>query len=167
MRRSWDLLRKKKQNISDKEVSRQQNLRNGGANFRCPPFLLVSVRCFPPSSPWDSVPHPAKGAFLKKRPLEPSKTFWCVKAKPDSSPFHKKYVARPQKKFSDRPLFQKGSPGCRAGSPARSIGQRAGHTRRLKEHDCDGNAVDKPIFLRYTIHCSDVSWNEQSERKVK
>ena len=30
---------------------------------------------------------------------------------PDSSPFHKKYVARPQKKFSDRPLFQKGSPG--------------------------------------------------------
>ena len=35
---------------------------------------------------------------------------------PDSSPFHKKYVARPQKKFSDRPLFQKGSPGCRAGA---------------------------------------------------
>ena len=33
---------------------------------------------------------------------------------PDSSPFHKKYVARPQIKFSDRPLFQKGSPGCRA-----------------------------------------------------
>ena len=84
MRRSWDLLRKKKQNISDKEVSRQQNLRNGGANFRCPPFLLVSVRCFPPSSPWDSVPHPAKGAFLKKRPLEPPKNFFrCVKAKPD------------------------------------------------------------------------------------
>ena len=24
---------------------------------------------------WDAVPHPAKGAFLKKRPLEPSKTF--------------------------------------------------------------------------------------------
>ena len=35
---------------------------------------------------------------------------------PDSSPFHKKCVARPQKKFSDRPLFQKGSPGCRAGT---------------------------------------------------
>ena len=31
---------------------------------------------------------------------------------PDSSPFHKKYVAHPQKKFSDRPLFQKGSPGA-------------------------------------------------------
>ena len=31
---------------------------------------------------------------------------------PDSSPFHKKYVARPQIKFSDRPLFQKGSPGA-------------------------------------------------------
>ena len=24
---------------------------------------------------WDAVPHPAMGAFLKKRPLEPSKTF--------------------------------------------------------------------------------------------
>ena len=122
---------------------------------------------------WDAVPHPAKGAFLKKRPLEPSKTFFRgVKAKPDglsvfragtlsrlkrreaspktqglsedashharstkhpqrgrrtvpidrfpkingsgipdSSSFHKKYVARPQKKFSDRPLFPKGSPG--------------------------------------------------------
>ena len=33
---------------------------------------------------WDAVPHPAKGAFLKKRPLEPSKTFFRgVKAKPD------------------------------------------------------------------------------------
>ena len=126
MRRSWDLLRKKKQNISDKEVSRQQNLRNGGANFRCPPFLLVSVRCFPPSSPWDSVPHPAKGAFLKKRPLEPSKTFWCVKAKPDSSPFHKKYVARPQKKFSDRPLFQKGAPGAGRGTLKRESGYKEG-----------------------------------------
>ena len=40
----------------------------------------------------------------------------------DSSPFHKKYVARPQKKFSDRPLFQKGAPGCRAGSPAKRTG---------------------------------------------
>ena len=36
-------------------------------------------------------PTPCQGAFLKKRPLEPAK------------------------KFSDRPLFQKGSPGCRAG----------------------------------------------------
>ena len=34
---------------------------------------------------------------------------------PDSSPFRKEYVVRPQIKFSDRPLFQKGSPGCRAG----------------------------------------------------
>ena len=34
---------------------------------------------------------------------------------PDSSPFHKKCVARPQKKFSDRPLFQKGSPGAGRG----------------------------------------------------
>ena len=39
---------------------------------------------------------------------------------PDSSPFHKKYVARPQIKFSDRPLFQKGSPGAGRG-PAKSI----------------------------------------------
>ena len=45
---------------------------------------------------------------------------------PDSLPFHKKYVARPQIKFSDRPLFQKGAPGCRAGSPARTLGCRAG-----------------------------------------
>ena len=73
---------------------------------------------------------------------------------PDSMPFHKKYVVRPQKKFSDRPLFQKGSPGagrgpckdrqkrgnrvqggspaksiktgCRAGSPARNAGLKSG-----------------------------------------
>ena len=45
---------------------------------------------------------------------------------PDSSPFHKKYVARPQKKFSDRPLFQKGAPGCRAGSPAKRTGLQGG-----------------------------------------
>ena len=31
---------------------------------------------------------------------------------PGSLPFHEKYVAHPQKKFSDRPLFQKGSPGA-------------------------------------------------------
>ena len=158
MRRSWDLLRKKKQNISDKEVSRQQNLRNGGANFRCPPFLLVSVRCFPPSSPWDSVPHPAKGAFLKKRPLEPSKTFWCVKAKPDSSPFHKKYVSRPQKKFSDRPLFQRGAPGagrgpakktgCRAGSSARSAGRRG---YRQKEDVCPLTKVGRHCKIEIGI----------------
>ena len=144
---------------------------------------------------WDAVPHPAKGAFLKKRPLEPSKTFFRgVKAKPDglsvfragtssrlkrqslfrscrweASPktqglsedasHHarehktptegtahgthrpapknqrfrhsgffappKKYVARPQKKFSDRPLFQKGSPGA-GRSPAKGVGIQGG-----------------------------------------
>ena len=40
--------------------------------------------------------------------------------------FSKKHVVCPQKKFSDRPLFQKGAPGCRAGSPARTLGCRAG-----------------------------------------
>ncbi len=131
---------------------------------------------------WDAVPHPAKGAFLEKRSVEPPKTSSGRKGKaglsvgvsctssrlkrqslfrscmvggrhphprgfrpptmhestkhpqrgrrlvsidwfpkiygsgvPDSLPFHKKYVARPQIKFSDRPLFQKGAPGCRAG----------------------------------------------------
>ena len=34
---------------------------------------------------------------------------------PGSLPFPKKYVAHPQIKFSERPLFQKGSPGCRTG----------------------------------------------------
>ena len=45
---------------------------------------------------------------------------------PDSFPFHKKYVARPPKKFSDRPLFQKGAPGCRAGALQGTLGCRAG-----------------------------------------
>ena len=53
---------------------------------------------------------------------------------PDSSPFHKKYVAHPQKSFRIAPFFKRGRrvagrealqrAGCRAGSPARSIGQR-------------------------------------------
>ena len=34
------------------------------------------------------------------------------------------------KKFSDRPLFQKGSPGCRAGSPAKSDGVQGGSPAR-------------------------------------
>ena len=186
---------------------------------------------------WDAVPHPAKGAFLKKRPLGTLKNFFrFVKAKPDGlSVFragtwsrlkrlglfrscrreassktqglsedashhareHKtptegtaNDIHRPAPKnqqlryfgFLTLPLkvcclsaekvfgstpFSKGVAGLQGGSPARSIGQRAGHTKRLKKHDCDGNAVDKPIFLRYTIHCRNVSWNEQSERKVK
>ena len=37
----------------------------------------------------------------------------------------KKYVARPQKKFSDRPLFQKGSPGA-GRSPAKGVGIQGG-----------------------------------------
>ena len=49
---------------------------------------------------------------------------------PGSLPFPKKYVVRPQKKFSDRPLFQKGSPGCRAGSPAKYKKQGAGAEKK-------------------------------------
>ena len=40
------------------------------------------------------------------------------------------------KKFSDRPLFQKGSPGCRAGSPAKSGVQSGG---LCKKHWAKGN----------------------------
>ena len=49
---------------------------------------------------------------------------------PDSLPFHKKYVARPQIKFSDRPLFQKGSPGAGRGALQRAMGYRAGSPAR-------------------------------------
>ena len=49
---------------------------------------------------------------------------------PDSLPFHKKYVARPQIKFSDRPLFQKGSPGA-GRDPARNTGRRAGALQKV------------------------------------
>ena len=45
---------------------------------------------------------------------------------PGSLPFHEKRVARPQKKFSDRPLFQKGSPGAGRG-PARSVREGVAH----------------------------------------
>ena len=149
---------------------------------------------------WDAVPHPAKGAFLKKRPLEPSKTFFRgVKAKPDglsvfragtlsrlkrqslfsscrreaspktqglsedASHHARKHktptegtandIHRPApknqqlwysgfltlplkvcclsaKKFSDRPLFQKGSPG--AGREPCKDRQKRGNDRRLK-----------------------------------
>ena len=82
-------------------------------------------------------------------------------------PFSRKGCCPSTEKVFGSTPFSKGVAGLQGGSPARSIGQRAGHTKRLKKHDCDGNAVDKPIFLRYTIHCRNVSWNEQSERKVK
>ena len=47
---------------------------------------------------------------------------------PDSSPFHKKHVARPQKKFSDRPLFQKGVAGLQGGKPCEKC-QKRGNDR--------------------------------------
>ena len=172
---------------------------------------------------WDAVPLPAKGAFLKKRTLEPSKTFSVREGEagqsgvfragtssrlkrlglfrscrreassktqglsedashharkhktpqrgrrpasidrfpknngsgiPDSMPFHEKYVARPQKKFSDRPLFQKGSPGCRAGA-LRKVSKKgspgAGRGAMQREPGCRAGCPAKSAGRRAEI----------------
>ena len=70
---------------------------------------------------------------------------------PDSMPFHKKYVVPPQIKFSDRPLFQKGSPGAGRGPckerwvVERGTLQRAGTTGEKQ-----ALTIDKRGDLWYT-----------------
>ena len=62
-----------------------------------------------PPSMHESTKHPQRG----RRPVSIDRHLKIYGSGiPDSMPFHEKYIARPQKKFSDRPLFQKGSPGA-------------------------------------------------------
>ena len=69
---------------------------------------------------------------------------------PDSLPFHKKYVSRPQKKFSDRPLFQKGAPGAGRG-PAKSVREGVTHGvyRSFSKNNGSGIPGSLPFHEKY------------------
>ena len=65
---------------------------------------------------------------------------------PDSLPFHKKYVARPQKSFRIDPFFKRGRRGAGRG-PAKRTGCRAGTLR--KELGGDRKENDEKHFIGF------------------
>ena len=58
-----------------------------------------------PPTKHESTKHPQRGRRPESIDRFPKKNGSGI---PDSSPFHKKYVVRPQIKFSDRPFFKRG-----------------------------------------------------------
>ena len=65
---------------------------------------------------------------------------------PDSLPFHKKYVAHPQKSFRIDPFFKRGRRGAGRG-PAKRTGCRAGTLR--KELGGDRKENDEKHFIGF------------------
>ena len=112
---------------------------------------------------WDAVPHPAKGAFLKKRPLEPSKTFFRgVKAKPDGLSV---FRAGTSSRLKRQSLFR----SCRweASPKTQGLSEDASHHAREHKTPTEGtaNGIHRPApknqQLRYSgfltlplkVHC--------------
>ena len=58
------------------------------------------------------------------------------------------------KKFSDRPLFQKGAPGCRAGSPVKSVKEgEASGTHRLRHSKINGSGIPGSLPFHKKVCC--------------